>query len=181
MTGGGGAAAVVSEGGTANGVQPAVFGYVDFLNIMAYDGGSPHANYDWSIASANFWKSSGLPANKTVLGVPFYSHGWTVQGGYFILPKEHVELTVRYSEIRGNEGPNNGHAYEIGPGINWFISHNHNAKVQLYVAWVDISDNLPSNTESLRLGPNVPFGSTAAGFSEGEQGVLTRFQVQVSF
>ncbi len=66
-------AAVVSGGGTANGVQPAVFGYVDFLNIMAYDGGSPHANYDWSIASANFWKSRGLPANKTVLGVPFYS------------------------------------------------------------------------------------------------------------
>ncbi|HET6481166.1 MAG TPA: glycosyl hydrolase family 18 protein [Actinoplanes sp.] len=66
-------AAVVSEGGTANGVQPAVFGYVDWLNIMAYDGGSPHANYDWSIASANFWKNRGLPTAKTVLGVPFYS------------------------------------------------------------------------------------------------------------
>jgi hypothetical protein len=66
-------AAVVSGGGTAEGVQPAVFGYVDWLNIMAYDGGSPHANYDWSIASANYWKSRGLPANKTVLGVPFYS------------------------------------------------------------------------------------------------------------
>ncbi|MEU4692266.1 glycosyl hydrolase family 18 protein [Actinoplanes sp. NPDC023714] len=66
-------AAVVSEGGTANGVQPAVFGYVDWLNIMAYDGGSPHANYDWSINAANFWKSRGLPKAKTVLGVPFYS------------------------------------------------------------------------------------------------------------
>jgi chitinase len=66
-------AAVVSEGGTANGVQPAVFAAVDWLNIMAYDGGSPHANYDWSIASANFWKNRGLPKAKTVLGVPFYS------------------------------------------------------------------------------------------------------------
>jgi len=66
-------AAVVSEGGTANGVQPAVFSAVDWLNIMAYDGGSPHANYDWSIASANFWKNRGLPTAKTVLGVPFYS------------------------------------------------------------------------------------------------------------
>ncbi|QFZ19439.1 glycosyl hydrolase family 18 protein [Saccharothrix syringae] len=66
-------AAVVSGGGTAEGVQTAVFGHVDWLNIMAYDGGSPHANYDWSIASANYWKSRGLPAAKTVLGVPFYS------------------------------------------------------------------------------------------------------------
>jgi chitinase len=65
--------AVVSEGGTANGVPTSVFGIVDWLNIMAYDGGSPHANYDWSIASANFWKGRGLPKAKTVLGVPFYS------------------------------------------------------------------------------------------------------------
>ncbi len=68
-------AAVVSEGGTANGVQPAVFGYVDWLNIMAYDGGSPHANYDWSIAAANFWKNRGLPegqdrARRAVLQPP---------------------------------------------------------------------------------------------------------------
>ena len=66
-------AAVVSEGNTANGVQPAVFGYVDWLNIMAYDGGSPHANYTWSINAVNFWKGRGLPAAKAVLGVPFYS------------------------------------------------------------------------------------------------------------
>jgi chitinase len=66
-------AAVVSGGTTANGVQTAVFGMVDWLNIMAYDGGTPHANYDWAIAAANGWKSRGLPASKTVLGVPFYS------------------------------------------------------------------------------------------------------------
>jgi chitinase len=66
-------AAVVSGGTTANGVQPAVFGMVDFLNIMTYDGGSPHANYDWTVSSINGWKSRGLPASKAVLGVPFYS------------------------------------------------------------------------------------------------------------
>ncbi|WP_174533354.1 glycosyl hydrolase family 18 protein [Micromonospora chalcea] len=66
-------AAVVSEGYYVDGVSTAVFGSVDWLNIMAYDGGSPHANYDWSIASVNRWKSRGLPAAKAVLGVPFYS------------------------------------------------------------------------------------------------------------
>ncbi|MEH0981774.1 glycosyl hydrolase family 18 protein [Micromonospora sp. CPCC 205556] len=66
-------AAVVSEGTYVQGVPTAVFGYVDWLNIMAYDGGSPHANYDWSVASINLWKSRGLPASKAVFGVPFYS------------------------------------------------------------------------------------------------------------
>ncbi|MEH0828564.1 MULTISPECIES: glycosyl hydrolase family 18 protein [unclassified Micromonospora] len=66
-------AAVVAEGYYVDGVPTAVFGYVDWLNIMAYDGGSPHANYNWSINSMNLWKSRGLPASKAVLGVPFYS------------------------------------------------------------------------------------------------------------
>ncbi|MGN9806021.1 glycosyl hydrolase family 18 protein [Micromonospora sp. L32] len=66
-------AAVVAEGYYVDGVPTAVFGYVDWLNIMAYDGGSPHANYNWSISSMNLWKSRGLPASKAVLGVPFYS------------------------------------------------------------------------------------------------------------
>ncbi|WBB80519.1 glycosyl hydrolase family 18 protein [Micromonospora sp. WMMD882] len=66
-------AAVVSEGYYTSGVPTSVFGYVDWLNIMAYDGGSPHANYDWSINAVNGWKARGLPAAKAVLGVPFYS------------------------------------------------------------------------------------------------------------
>ncbi|MFI7217267.1 glycosyl hydrolase family 18 protein [Micromonospora maritima] len=66
-------AAVVAEGYYVTGVPTAVFGSVDWLNIMAYDGGSPHANYDWSIAAVNGWKARGLPAAKAVLGVPFYS------------------------------------------------------------------------------------------------------------
>ena len=66
-------AAVVAEGYYRDGVPSAVFNHVDFLNIMAYDGGSPHANYDWSINAVNGWKARGLPAGKAVLGVPFYS------------------------------------------------------------------------------------------------------------
>ena len=65
-------AAVISNGNT-QGVQPAVFESVDFLNIMLYDGGTPHANYDWTIAQVNAWKARGLPTSKTVVGIPFYS------------------------------------------------------------------------------------------------------------
>ena len=65
-------AAVVSDGNTQR-IQNAVFPLVDFLNIMTYDGGSPHANYDWTISFVQRWKDRGLPAAKTVVGVPFYS------------------------------------------------------------------------------------------------------------
>ena len=70
-------AAVVAEGWNGDGVQPAVFDAVDFLNIMSYDGGSPHASYAYSVSNVNYWQGRGLPASKTVLGLPFYgSPGW---------------------------------------------------------------------------------------------------------
>jgi chitinase len=52
----------------------AVFSKVDFLNLMAYDGGngSTHSPYQYAVDSINFWRGRGLPAAKTVLGVPFY-------------------------------------------------------------------------------------------------------------
>ncbi|WBB68785.1 glycosyl hydrolase family 18 protein [Micromonospora sp. WMMD812] len=92
-------AAVVSEGYYVQGVPPAVFGYVDWLNIMAYDGGTPHANYDWSINSVNGWKARGLPAAKAVLGVPFYS-----RPGYYT-----------YSQLVGMDPANaNRDCYTVG-------------------------------------------------------------------
>jgi chitinase len=65
--------AAVSAKNMGAGVQPAVFGYVDFLNIMTYDGGTPHANYDWAIDAMKYWLGRGLPKEKAVMGVPFYS------------------------------------------------------------------------------------------------------------
>ncbi len=65
-------AAVVAQGDVAAGVQKPVFEVVDFLNIMSYDYGEPHASYETSLANVDYWQSQGLPVNKTVLGVPFY-------------------------------------------------------------------------------------------------------------
>lgn len=67
-------AAVVSLGFTGKGVPTSTFNDVDFLNLMAYDGGdgAAHSPYQLAVDSVNFWRGRGLPATKTVLGVPFY-------------------------------------------------------------------------------------------------------------
>ena len=66
--------AAVALGENADGVQAAVFDVVDFLNVMAYDGpGQNHSSYEFAEEALAYWKERGLPAAKTVLGVPFYS------------------------------------------------------------------------------------------------------------
>lgn len=66
-------AAVVAKGTTGGGVSSSVFEYVDFLNIMAYDGNDfDHSTYSYAMESLNYWKNRGLPGNKAILGVPFY-------------------------------------------------------------------------------------------------------------
>ena len=66
--------AAVALGKNADGVKEAVFDLVDFFNIMAYDGpGQNHSSYEFAEEALNYWQQRGLPQNKTVLGVPFYS------------------------------------------------------------------------------------------------------------
>ncbi|MEU0882391.1 glycosyl hydrolase family 18 protein [Lentzea sp. NPDC005914] len=153
-------AAVVSEGGTANGVQPAVFNAVDWLNIMAYDGGSPHANYDWSINSVNFWKGRGLPAAKAVLGVPFYSRPT------YIAYKD----LVAQDPANANRDCYNGNCYNGIPTIkrktSWALSN-----AGGIMNW-ELSQDTTGSTSLLNAiwetasggNPNPPTGGTITGY-----------------
>ncbi len=49
---------------------------VDFLNVMVYDRGKPqHSTYTLAEESIKIWcEDRGLPKEKYILGVPFYSH-----------------------------------------------------------------------------------------------------------
>lgn len=53
---------------------------VDWINIMAYDGGEGelHSSYPFATACGDYWKNTRkMPAEKVVLGVPFYARpGW---------------------------------------------------------------------------------------------------------
>lgn len=57
-----------------------VLAAVDWINIMAYDGGDGerHSNYDFAVSCAEYWRDTrSMPAHKINLGVPFYSRpGW---------------------------------------------------------------------------------------------------------
>jgi len=67
-------AAVAAVGPSADGVLPEVFASVDFLNVMAYDGGgSAHSPTSYAEDALDYWTALGLPPEQTVLGVPFYS------------------------------------------------------------------------------------------------------------
>ncbi|MFN3405036.1 MAG: glycosyl hydrolase family 18 protein [Cytophagaceae bacterium] len=65
-------AAVYHSGNTANHIINEVFDYVDFLNIMAYDAGTPHSSYTLAVNTMNYWTNRGLAKEKIILGVPFY-------------------------------------------------------------------------------------------------------------
>jgi hypothetical protein len=68
-------AAVSAFGANADCVGTSVFNSVDYLNLMVYDIRDPnHSDYAVAVNSISYWKGKGLPASKTVLGLPFYSH-----------------------------------------------------------------------------------------------------------
>ncbi len=62
----------------------AVLNAVDFINVMAYDGGDGerHSTYRFAVDCGTYWKETrGLPAHKVVLGVPFYARpSWADYG-----------------------------------------------------------------------------------------------------
>ena len=84
--------AAVLSGATADGniyydaaaQTNAVLNAVDFINVMAYDGGDGerHSSYRFAVNCGKYWKKTrGLPAHKVVLGVPFYARpSWADYG-----------------------------------------------------------------------------------------------------
>jgi GH18 family chitinase len=68
--------AAVADGAENGAAIPAeLFQYVNFINIMAYDGDEEagHSPYSLAEIALDYWLERGLPQAKAVLGVPFYA------------------------------------------------------------------------------------------------------------
>ncbi|MBN2804778.1 MAG: hypothetical protein JXR91_16905 [Deltaproteobacteria bacterium] len=72
------AAVIAGEDGSpeAAAISDKVFGAVDYLNIMSYDGwqDGSHSSYNMAVDNLDYWiNTRGLPPKKAMLGVPFYN------------------------------------------------------------------------------------------------------------
>jgi len=65
--------AVVSYGDHASGIHPNSLELFDFVNVMTYDG-HDHGTMEQYEKGLSFWSERGLPKQKIVMGMPFYSH-----------------------------------------------------------------------------------------------------------
>jgi chitinase len=67
--------AAVTADDSVGSIDSAVINAVDFLNLMVYDMGYPHSTYQHAQNALSHWRyNEGLPVDKMVLGLPFYSH-----------------------------------------------------------------------------------------------------------
>jgi len=93
----------VYSGSVRDGFKPENFQYLDFLNIMMYDGlgwdkAAPkqHASYNMSVASFDIWlNTKGLSKEKAIMGIPSYGRNSATAAGYRTLMgaggKSHID------------------------------------------------------------------------------------------
>src|SRR5258706_4397818 len=65
--------AVEAYGNNGMHILSKTFELFDYINVMSYDG-PDHGSMDQFQQALAFWTARGLPKEKIVMGVPFYSH-----------------------------------------------------------------------------------------------------------
>jgi chitinase len=99
-------------------IRSAVFQYVDFLNIRAYDWNwaarnSPHSTYGLADSSLDYWLKRGCPRNKAVLGVPFYGRSYNSENNTYAKYRE----LLQQDEDAANKDQAAGYYYNGIPTV----------------------------------------------------------------
>ncbi|SEW51767.1 glycosyl hydrolase family 18 protein [Chitinophaga arvensicola] len=150
--------AIVGTGGAS--ILNSAFALVDFYNLMAYDYNNfDHSTYTYASQSVSYWRGRGLPASKTVLGVPFYGRPtW----------ESYAQLVARganpYADVFDNVGYNGittikqktNLAFDQGSGVMiWELSQDVTGANSLLSAIHDVVVTRTGNP-----GGNAPIGQT---------------------
>ena len=53
-------------------LNPETVPFVDRIQIMAYDQGTPHASYEKAVKAMDHWRNLGIPSSKLIMGLPLY-------------------------------------------------------------------------------------------------------------
>ena len=62
----------VTVAGWGTYLKPETIAFVDRIQIMAYDQGTPHSSFSGAKSAMEHWVKQGVPKSKLVLGLPFY-------------------------------------------------------------------------------------------------------------
>lgn len=62
----------VTVAGWGTYLKPETIAFVDRIQIMAYDQGTPHSSFSGAKSDMKHWEKQGVPKSKLVLGIPFY-------------------------------------------------------------------------------------------------------------
>lgn len=162
----------------AYGVKNEVFAMVDFLNIMAYDGGDGdrHSPYTLAEKSLDYWtKIRGLEKRKAILGVPFYGRPrWAAYKDLVAAdPDAPNKDIVMYqgSQVHYNGIPTIQQKTELakqeGGGIMmWELTHDTTDDTSLLAAVYEAADGIVNPTDTIP--PSVPqnlFSPRKTGYS----------------
>lgn len=119
---------------------------VDWINVMAYDGGdgARHSAYDFAVNCGAYWKETrGMPAGKVVLGVPFYARpSWAAYSAILeTVPdawkKDHADfngMDAWYNGVATIEDKTDYALEQLGGIMIWEISQDSTDKHSLQTA-----------------------------------------------